>query len=105
MKRTLRILAVVVVTCMAGSPAVAHEKDGRAMGVVESIEKDRIVIKAGDGHSVAFTMNSETRLLRGEKPARVEDVQVGERAVVNGRRVGEELQARRVKLAPAKGSK
>ncbi len=103
MKRTLRILAVV--SLLVGSPAVAHEKGGRAMGVVESVEKDRIVIKAGDGHSVAFTVNSDTQLLRGEKPASIEDVQVGERAVVNGRRVGEELQAMRVKLAPAKGSK
>jgi hypothetical protein len=103
MKRMLRILTLV--SAFAASPAVAHEKVDRAMGVVESVTAERIVIKGTDGHPVAFTVTADTKLFRGEKPARLEDVQVGERVVVNGRRAGEEFQAVRVKLGPAKSSK
>ena len=103
MKRTLRLIGLVL--ALAAMPAVAHEQAGRAMGVVEGVKKDRISVKTSDGHPVAFTVTADTRIVRGEKPARLEDVAVGERAVVNGRRVGEELQAVSVKLAPAKGSK
>ena len=103
MKRMLRILALV--SAFAASPAVAHEKVDRAKGVVESVAAERIVIKGTDGHPMAFTITPDTRLFRGEKTARIEDVQVGERVVVNGRRAGEEFQAVRVKLGPAKASK
>lgn len=103
MRRTLRRIGLAL--ALAAMPAAAHERAGRAMGVVEGVEKDRISLKTGDGHSVVFTVTADTRIVRGEEPARLEDVHVGERAVVNGRRVGEELRAVSVKLAPAKGSR
>jgi hypothetical protein len=95
----------ILVAALAAGPAAAHEKGDRAMGVVESATAERIVIKAADGHAVAFTLTPETRFLRGESPARPEDVRVGERAVVNGKRSGETVQAVRVKLGPASVSK
>lgn len=86
---------------LAARPAVAHEQGDRAMGVVLSVTTDRIVIKTADGHPVTFTVTPETIFLRGESHARPEDVRPGERAVVHGKRVGETLQAVRVKLGPA----
>jgi hypothetical protein len=104
MKRTPRILALVA-ALFAASPSAAHEQGDRAMGVVESVTADRIVIEAADGHSVAFTITPETRFFEGETPARPEDVRVGQRAVVQGKRDGERLQAERVKLGASKASK
>lgn len=104
MKRTSRILALVS-ALFAASPSAAHEQDDRAMGVVESITANRIVIEAADGHPVAFTITPETRFFQGEKPARPEDVRVGQRAVVHGRRDGERILAERVKLGATKALK
>lgn len=103
MNRRLKVVALVV-SLIAG-PALAHEKGGHAMGVVESVTPERIVVRTGDGHDVAFDVTGETRFYKGEKPARAEDVRVGQRAVVHGRRAGEVLQAVEVKLGAAPASK
>ncbi len=103
MNRKLKVLALA--TALFAAPAVAHEKGDRAMGIVESVTPERIVVKTADGHSVAFTVTQDTRFLRGEKPARSEDVRVGQRAVVHGKRAGEALQATQVKLGEAPKSR
>jgi hypothetical protein len=87
-----------LLVALAAAPALAHERADRAMGVVESVSADEIVIQAADGHSVAFTITPETRFVRGEAPARREDVRVGQRAVVEGKAAGERVEAVRVKL-------
>jgi hypothetical protein len=97
-------LAVLLLS-LAAVPALAHEHADRAMGFVESVAADKIVIKATDGHAVAFTVTPETLFVRGEKPATREDVHVGERAVVQGRRLGEKVMAIRVRLGPDSAGK
>lgn len=95
--------AAVLAALLAG-PAMAHEKGGRAMGTVESVTPERIVVRTSDGHDVPFAVTKETRFLRGEKPARAGDVRLGQRVVIHGKRDGEGLQAVEVKLGaqPAK---
>ncbi|HEX9399356.1 MAG TPA: hypothetical protein VF912_04525 [Anaeromyxobacter sp.] len=101
MKLEPKIIALVA--ALAAGPAVAHEKGDRAMGVVESVTPDRIVITASDGHAVAFAVTSETRFFLGDKPVRAQDVRRGQRAVVHGKRSGDTRTAVRVKLgAPPK---
>ncbi len=101
MASRLKVLAVVA--ALVAGPAVAHEKGGdRAMGVVESVSADRIVIRASDGHEVAFTVDAGTRFYVGEKAAAPGDVRAGQRAVVHGKRSGQTLTAVRVKLAARK---
>jgi hypothetical protein len=100
--RALKLVACLV--ALAGSPARAHEAGDRAMGTVESIAPDRIVLQAPDGHSMAFVVTRETRFVRGRKPVGREDVRVGERAVVRARQVGERMQATLVRLAAAPAS-
>jgi hypothetical protein len=89
---------VALLAALAATPGSAHERADRAMGVVESVSADEIVIRAADGHSVAFTITPETRFSRGDAPARREDVRVGQRAVVQGKPAGERVDAVRVKL-------
>ena len=101
MARTLKVLAVVA--ALSATAALAHEKGGdRAMGVVESVTADRIVITATDGHAVAFKVSPETRFLVGQKAVGAQDVRAGQRAVVHGKRTGDTVTAVRVKLAPAR---
>ena len=92
------MVALTLAVGLAPSAARAHEQGGRAMGVVERVTAEQIVVKASDGHSVPFAVTQGTRFLRGEKPARAEDVRVGQRAVVLGKQSGDRLEAVRVKL-------
>jgi hypothetical protein len=101
MKRAWKLLALVA--ALAAAPAAAHERADRAMGVVESVTPERIVVKAKDGHEQSFTVTPETRFLRGRKPAKAEDVRVGERAVVHGKKAGAGFQAVEVKLGEGGG--
>jgi intein/homing endonuclease len=101
-----RIIAALVLTLALGTPpARAHEKGDRQRGVVESVAPERIVVKTSDGHEVAFKVTPETRFLRGEERVGVEDVRVGQRAVVQGKRAGETLEAVQVKLGAAPSPK
>jgi hypothetical protein len=96
MKPSSKVLALVA--ALAAAPAAAHERADRAMGVVESVTPERIVVKARDGHAVGFSITPETRFTRGAKPVRAEDVRVGERAVVHGKKAGGGVEAVEVKL-------
>jgi hypothetical protein len=98
-----RALSAAMLAAVLAPPAAAHEAADRAMGVVESVTAERIVIRASDGHPVAFRITPETRFSRGGKPARRGDVRVGERAVVQGRAAGGEVDAVRVRLAAPRG--
>jgi hypothetical protein len=90
--------AFAAIATLLAASALAHEKGGRAMGLVESVTPERIVVQTADGHPVAFSLTGETRFVIGNTPARLEDVRVGRRVVVHGKRVGEALQASEVKL-------
>jgi hypothetical protein len=95
--RIIGTLALAI-TVTAASPAIAHEKGGRAAGTIETVSATQLVLRATDGHPVSFSITPSTVFVQNEKPARPEDVRVGQRAVVEGKRSGERLEAVRVKL-------
>lgn len=79
--------------------ALAHGGGHDARGTVKEVASDRIVLSVA-GEDEAFTIGEETRFERGAAIVGVEDVRVGERAVVHARREGQALRATVVKLAP-----
>jgi hypothetical protein len=104
MNRFAKLLALAA--ALAAAPAGAHDvKSDHAMGTVESVSSDRIVVKAKDGHALEFALTPKTRFVRGKKPARAGDVRVGERAVVHGKKAGEGVEAVEVKLGAAAKAK
>lgn len=101
MRRISKVFALVA--ALAAAPAAAHDaKADRALGTVDSVTPERIVVKASDGHALEFAVTPKTRFVRGKKPARAEDVRVGERAVVHGKKAGERVEAVEVKLGAAR---
>jgi hypothetical protein len=96
MKRAISL--AVLAAALALGPASAHEGADRAIGVVTSASAERLVVRASDGHEVAFEVAPETRFTRGDERTGPADVRVGERAVVHGKRAGGRLVAVRVRL-------
>lgn len=94
-------MGALLLASLATGVAGAHEKGDRAMGAVASLTAERIVIRAADGHTVEFVVTPETIFVRGDRPARREEIRIGERAVVHGKRQGSSLGAVRVKLGRA----
>jgi len=90
----------IAAVALAALPALAvpHERGDRERGVVEWITATEIAVKSADGHTVSFVITPATQFARAGVPVKREDVQAGERVVVEGRRARERLEAVRVKL-------
>lgn len=56
------------------------------------------MVRTSDGHEVAYAVTPATRFLEGDKQVRLEDVRVGQRAVVHGKRAGDAMQAVQVRI-------
>jgi hypothetical protein len=103
--KSMMILALVGALFTPASSR-AHEAGLHARGTIEEITPHRVVVATKDGKDQTYALDADTKFLRGEAPARREDVRAGERAVVHARRDGGELHATEVRLAPARaGSK
>ena len=98
-------IVAAVLLALAGAPALAHEAGARGLGVVERVDASRIVLKAPDGHSIAFAVTPETRFVRTGKPVRRDQVEVGERAVVHATPAGGGMRATEVRLGAAPPSR
>jgi hypothetical protein len=99
MRRAAIVAALLV--ALPGVSALAHEAGARGIGVVERVDAGRIVLKARDGHSLAYAVTPETRFVRAGKPVGREQVEVGERAVVHATPAGEGMRATEVRLGKA----
>lgn len=95
-----RMLGLVAALAFA-TPALAHEAGGHNRGTVERVTASELALKTSDGHPVVYKLSPDTRFERGGAAIKLEDVKVGERAVVEGKGHGTNLAASRVKLAPA----
>lgn len=99
-------LGILVLALTAGAllprAATAHERGDRARGFVERVGGAEIAVKAPDGNVISFLVTADTRFTRGDSAATLDQVEVGERVVVEGRRSGERLEAVRVKLGASR---
>lgn len=93
-----RSVVALMVSAWLPMAAVAHESGDRARGVVERLDSAAIAVKTSDGHVVTFAVTPETRFTRIDAAVKPDDVEVGERVVVEGRRAADRLEAVRVKL-------
>lgn len=80
--------------------ALAHESGLHGRGTIKEITPHHVVLAAKDGEQT-YALGPDTKLVRGERAVRPDEVRVGERAVVHARRDGEKLHATEIRLAPA----
>lgn len=64
-------------------PVLAHEgHQHKVMGTVAAIDDVQIKIKGKDGNQVSIQLQLDTEYKKGDQPATLADVKVGERVVV-----------------------
>jgi len=82
--------------------AAAHGGMEHVMGTVAEVTNHSISVKATDGSTQVVQFDQETKFLKGESPAVVSDVHVGDRVVIHAHKKDTTLHATEVKLAPRK---
>ncbi len=91
----------LLLACLAGVPALAHEGGAHSRGTVKEITADRLVLTTTGGEDVTVAMMPDTRILRDHRTIRATDIHPGERAVVHAAPRGGRLEATAVMVADA----
>ena len=79
MQKSIRIVAVVLVLSLA---AMAHGKPQIFLGTVKEIASNRLVITTTKGEVRTFDIVPATKFLRSGEPAKLSELSVSEKVVV-----------------------
>lgn len=83
-------------------PALAHGNKKHVMGTLEKISAESVTVKTMNGKSVEVKLTPKTMYVtKDDKPAKFDDIAVGQRVVIHATPKGQELIADQVKFAAA----
>ena len=98
---TTRWVILLIAMAMA-LPVFAHGDKKHVIGTVEKVSTEAMTVKTAAGKSVAVKLKPATvYVTKDGKPAKLEDVAVGQRVVIHATPKGTDLIADEVKFAPA----
>lgn len=100
------MLAVIATVAVFPLQALAHEgHDHKVLGTVTMAAADHVMLKDKDNKDVTVYLTRETKVLRDNKPMRVEDITTGLRVVITATTVKEngvdKMVAKQVELGAA----
>ena len=100
------MLAVIATVAVFPLQALAHEgHDHKVLGTVTMAAADHVMLKDKDDKDVTVYLTRETKVLRDNKPMRVEDITTGLRVVITATTVKEngvdKMVAKQVELGAA----
>jgi Domain of unknown function (DUF5666) len=93
-------LTVIFAALMCGI-AIAHEGHKHAMGVVTAINGSDITVKTRDGQTPTIAVSSETQIIKGDDPAKLSDVHVGDKVMAHGPEKDGKIQAEELRIHAA----
>jgi hypothetical protein len=96
---TLAVLWLMVALFAAGSLA-AHDGKKHFMGTVTRIDPNLLTIEAKDAKTVELVLTASTAYVKDKKPAKFQDLALGDRVVVHATAKGAGFQAEEVEIAP-----
>jgi len=99
MKRTTLLLLAFFLAC--ASLALAHDTKKHILGTVVKISPDSIVVEAKNGKTFEVAIVPATVFQKDGKPAKLQDLTLGDRVVVHATPKGLALEADEVLFAPA----
>ncbi len=98
-----KLYAVLAVSVLMTSVALAHGDKKHVIGTLEKINADSVVVKTAAGKSVEVKLVASTMYVshagNEDKPAKVTDLAVGYRVVIHATPKGETLEANEVKFS------
>lgn len=103
MKQAIAVVWMIAMLALAGR-ALAHEgHEHKMMGTVTAVDATHLDMESKDGGKLSVLLNKETKCFKGDAPAAVSDIKVGDRVVVSAVEQGKEMLAREVRMAAASG--
>lgn len=103
-----RIVVVAILLALSAAAVCAHGNKKHIVGTVEKISGNSVVVKTTAGKSVEVQLVPSTtyvqRIGSQDQPAKLSDLQIGNRVVIHATPHGESLDAEEVTFstAPAK---
>jgi Domain of unknown function (DUF5666) len=97
MKRIVRLTAIAALWAQL---VWAHGPGRHVMGTVERVATNTLVVRTTDDETLEIRTTAETTVRREETAARLEDLRVGERVVVDASPQDDGLVATSIHLAP-----
>ena len=97
----LRLIGILFALAIA-LPAFAHGDKKHVIGTIEKVSAESVMVKTAEGKSVEVKLAAATLYVTKDgKPAKFNDVAVGQRVVIHATPKGTELIADEVRFAPA----
>ena len=103
MKTTSRIAFVTL--SLYALTVLAHGGEEHLKGVITKIDGPSLTLKVEKGETVVVLTDAKTEFKRGDAPASLKDVAVGDKAVIHATEHDEKYLAKVVKLSPAANAK
>jgi hypothetical protein len=85
---------------LAAGSAPAHEGKKHFMGTVTKIDPGLLTIEAKDAKTVELVLTPATVYVKDKKPAKFQDIALGDRVVVHATARGTGFEADEVEIAP-----
>ncbi|MBZ5702791.1 MAG: DUF5666 domain-containing protein [Acidobacteriia bacterium] len=99
MKRNLILLCVLLLA--TASLALAHANKKHILGTVAKINPDSLVVETKNGKTIEVAIGPSTVFLKDDQPAKLQDLALGDRVVIEATPKGLALEADEVRFAPA----
>jgi hypothetical protein len=99
-----RNLAVLLfISALATNLAFAHGSQKHVMGHVTAVAANSITVETTSHETQSIQITSQTKFVKGGKPASASELKVGDRVVVHAKPAGAKLEATEVMFANAAG--
>jgi hypothetical protein len=92
------LICSLVLGSLLGSMAFAHGGMEHILGTVTAITDHSLSVKTRDGAARTVEFDGETKFVKGDAPATIKDVQVGNRVVIHAHKNDNSLHAAEVRI-------
>jgi hypothetical protein len=98
-----KMAVIVALALVLGARGIQAHKghSHKIMGTVTTRHENHLEVKTPDGKTVTITLNEKTSILRGKAKINVNELQAGQRVVIDVGDGKDPLSAREVKLGTA----
>jgi hypothetical protein len=97
---SLLAAAGLAVTLLAAGPARAHDGKKHFLGTVTKIDPNLLTVETKEGKTVELTLTASTVYMKDKKPAKFEDIGLGDRVVVHATSKGTGFEVTEIEIAP-----